>query len=343
MRFFAMNCSEVRENMFAIGKALLLLVFDLVFCYLFGTLINNKIWKKQENSIENTLIGFFAQQAVFQVLALAVYWKTAILHHLSILWAGTVLLIVGVTFLFARKHVKKGIQNLIFIVQQNRQIVLLGLFVMGLTAFYVATHGVADDDAMYYIGLVNTTASTDRIYQYNVYTGEVMSAMYGRRALVTFEIQSAVYAQICNLHALLVTRIFRACENVILTGFAVYLCGTQLFYKAVDREKKSVLLMIFYFLMQPMFANTIFTPATFLLRRGYEGKAFTANVIAIFVLYQIVRVLRTNQKKEIVLLLLICWGSVAVSTSAIVLCASEVAAIGVFSYVGLLIGRKATI
>ena len=326
--------------MFAIGKALLLLMFDLVFCFFFGTLINNKIWKKQENPIENTLIGFFAQQVLFQIFALAVYWKTAILHHLSILWTGVILFIIGFTLLTARVHLKRAIQNLIVIVQQNRQIVLLGLFVMGLTAFYVATHGVADDDAMYYIGLVNTTASTDRIYQYNVYTGEIMSAMYGRRALVTFEIQSAVYAQVWNLHALLVTRIFRACENVILTGFAVYLCGTQLFYKAEKREKKSVLLMIFYFFMLPMFANTIFTPATFLLRRGYEGKAFTANVIAVVVLYQIVRVLRTNQKKEIALLLLICWGSVAISTSAIVLCASEVAAIGVFGYVGMWIGRK---
>lgn len=326
--------------MFAVGKALILLMFDLVFCFFFGTLINNKIWKKQENPIENTLIGFFAQQAVFQILALFVYWKTEILHHLSTLWIGVVLLVIVITLLVARVHLKKGVQNLFRVVQQNRQIVFLGLLVMGLTAFYVATHGVADDDAMYYIGLVNTTVSTDRIYQYNVYTGEIMSAMYGRRALVTFEIQSAVYAQVWNLHALLVTRIFRACENVILTGFAVYLCGTQLFSKSVHREKKSVLLMIFYFFMLPMFANTIFTPATFLLRRGYEGKAFTANVIAIFVLYQIVRILRTNQKKEMVLLLLVCWGSVAVSTSAIVLCTSEVAAIGVFAYVGLLIGRK---
>ena len=326
--------------MFAIGKALFLLIFDIVFCFFFGTLINNKIWKKQENPIENTLIGFFAQQAVFQVLALGVYWKTAILHHLSILWMGVVLFVIGMTLLFARTQVKNSVKNLFSVVKKNRRIVLFGLLVMGLTAFYVATHGVADDDAMYYIGLVNTTASTDRIYQYNVYTGEIMSAMYGRRALVTFEIQSAVYAQVWNLHALLVTRIFRACENVILTGMAVYLCGTQLYDKAVDREKKSILLMIFYFFLLPMFANTIFTPATFLLRRGYEGKAFTANVIAIFVLYQIVRILRTNQKKEMGLLLLICWGSVAVSTSAIVLCASEVVAIGVFAYVGLWIRKK---
>lgn len=326
--------------MLAVGKALFLLVLDLVFCYLFGTVINNKIWKKKENLPENTLIGFFAQQAVFQVSALFIYWWTGVLHHLSMLWAGIILFIVAVSFLFAGKHVWKGITNTIEFIQQNKKIFWLGIFVLVLFCYYVSTHGVSDDDAIYYIGLVNTTVSTDRIYQYNVYTGEVMDAMYGRRALVTFEIQSAVYAQIFQIHALIVTRIFRACENVILTGMAVYLCGTQLFASAVQRCQKAIQTGIFYFLLQPSFVNTIFTPATFLLRRGYEGKAFTANVIALFVLYQIICILKTNSKKEMLLLLLICWGSVAVSTSAFVLCAGEIVAIGAFSYAALWINRR---
>jgi len=326
--------------MLAVGKALLVLLFDLVFCYLFGTLINNRILKKVENPLENTVMGFFAQQAVFQVLALLVYWKTAILHHLSILWIGTIAIVVLLTILFARKQVVCGLQKALSVIKQNKKIFVLGMVVVLLAAFYVATHGVSDDDAMYYIALVNTTASTDRIYQYNVYTGEIMDAMYGRRALVTFEIQSAVYAQIFHVHALLITRIFRACENVVLTAMSVYLCGSHIFHSAVDKHKKSMQLIIFYFMMQPLFVDTIFTPATFLLNRGYEGKAFTANVIALFVLYRVICALKTKNIKELFLLGVVCWGSVAVSTSAVALCGSEVIALYVVTYLGMWINEK---
>lgn len=326
--------------MLAVGKAVLVLMLDIVFSGLLGTLINNRIWKRAVNPAENMVMGFFAQQAIFQILALFVYWKTAVLHHLSVLWAVTAVLLVLIAIFWAGEQIKKEIEALCFFFRANRGIVLAGAAVLLLFCYYVSINGQSDEDAMYYIGLVNTTVSTDRIYQYNVYNGEPMSSIYGRRALVTFEIQSAVLAQIFDLHALLVTRIFRACENVLLTGMSVYLCAEQLYEKQEKKCQKAIQLMIVYFFAALMFADTIYTPAKFLLTRGYEGKAFTGNVIVLFLFHQIIKALRSKNRKACLAVLLVCWGSIAVSASAMLVTAAEVIVFLGFPFVGMWIVNK---
>ena len=51
---------------------------------------------------------------------------------------------------------------------------------------------------------------------------------YLRRALATYEIHSAMLCSVFQIPALVVTRITRACENVILTSMAVYLFGKKI-------------------------------------------------------------------------------------------------------------------
>ena len=318
--------------MLVVLKTLFVLFLDLTLCYLFGTIINNRILKKIENPIENILVGFFAEQALFQVLALLVHWKSPVLHHLSMLWMFIICMSVIMGIIFARKQMVSGIKKMMLVVNKNKLFFTLMVTLIVVFCYYVSTHGEINEDARYYIGLVNTTVSTDSIYQYNVYTGEQIASYYERRAFSTFEIQSAVLAQIFDIHALVITRIFRACQNVLLTCMTVYICATQLFYRSQNNHKKSMQLVMLYLLIQPIFANTIYTPSAFLLFRAYEGKAFAANVIALFVLYQAIRVLRTKQKKELFLFLLIWWGSIAVSMSAVVLVVCETVALLVPSY-----------
>ena len=83
-------------------------------------------------------------------------------------------------------------------------------------------NGEMNDDSTYYIGLINTTLTSGRLYKFNAYTGEQVHSLYLRRALVTFDINTAVACKIYHIHPLVITRITRASLNMIVTAGAVY-------------------------------------------------------------------------------------------------------------------------
>lgn len=106
-----------------------------------------------------------------------------------------------------------------------------GCFAM---CYYVSINGEMNDDSTYYIGLINTTLTSGRLYKFNAYTGEQVHSLYLRRALVTFDINTAVACKIYHIHPLVITRITRASLNMILTAGAVYLIGRNLFQEEKD-------------------------------------------------------------------------------------------------------------
>ena len=65
-----------------------------------------------------------------------------------------------------------------------------------IVCWYTTLNGELNDDSLYYIGVVNTTVTTDTMFQYNAYTGVAMPSHYFRRVLVTFEINAAVVCRI---------------------------------------------------------------------------------------------------------------------------------------------------
>ena len=104
----------------------------------------------------------------------------------------------------------------------------MGCFLFAM-CYYVSINGEMNDDSTYYIGLINTTLTSGRLYKFNAYTGEQVHSLYLRRALVTFDINTAVACKIYHIHPLVITRITRASLNMILTAGAVYLIGRNLF------------------------------------------------------------------------------------------------------------------
>lgn len=148
---------------------------------------------------------------------------------------------------------------------------LMGIFLL-VMCYYVSVNGEINDDSTYYIGLINTTLTSNRLYRFNAYTGEQVKSLYMRRALVTFDINTAVACKIYHIHPLVITRITRASLNVILSAGSVYLLGRTFSWK----RKRGILESRSIYLpcngMQLSFDNTIYTSAAFLLHRAYEGK-----------------------------------------------------------------------
>lgn len=305
--------------MLQICGAFCLLILELLIEYFVGSMLTRLLLKKDTNPGMNLLGGFVSCQVLFQILALGVVCTTRVLHHLSILWGICLTIFVPLSFLYSRDLVKKQIDAYTTLVKCNKGYFILCIVVILAFVYYTCINGEVNEDATYYIGLMTTTVETDSLFKYNVYTGLEMESFYLRRALATFEIQSAVISQISGIHPLIIARIFRTAQNVVLTSVAVLLCSKTLFWSKEEKGMaKAMLTMVVFWILQMSFAHTIYTPARFLLYRTYEAKAFAANFIVFFGIYLCVRLLRERNAGYVILLGVYLWGSMALSTSAVI-------------------------
>jgi len=305
--------------MLQICGALCLLILELLIEYLVGAMFTKLLLKKDTNPGMNLLVGFMLVQVLFQVLALGVLCTTRVLHHLSFAWGICLVILVPLSYWQSRNTLKKQADTCIAIIKQNKGCFMLCALVVLAFVYYTCINGESNEDAAYYIGLMTTSVETDSLFKYNVYTGMEMESFYLRRALATFEIQGAVISQIFGIHPLIIARIFRASQNVLLTSVAVILCGKTMFWRKEEKGvAKAMLATVVFWILQFPFAQTIYTPASFLLYRTYEAKAFTSNFVVLAGIYLCVQLLRERKKEYIVLLGVYVWSSAALSTSAMI-------------------------
>ncbi len=307
-----------------IFKALLLLVIEIITEYFIGTMLVKAVLKRDDSPGMNLLVGFIADQVLFQVFCLAVTQVTGVLHHLTIIWGVMRLAVLLFSIIIGRDIARKQWFEYAAVIKAHKIITITAILVIMAFCWYASINGERNDDADYYIALMTTTLDTDTLFKYNAYTGIELDSLYLRRALVTFEVQGAVLSQLAGIHPLVTARVFRACQNVLLTSAAVLLCANTLFWrKEKDRAEHSLLTLIIFWILQPPFANTIYTPAAFLLYRAYEAKAFTANLIVLFGIYLCVQVLRERNGRYLLIIGMFLWGSLALSTSAFVVAFAE--------------------
>jgi len=326
----------------AVVRTILILLIEMAVCYFLGTASNRILLRRKCNRIaERLIIGFLVLQILFQICAIPFIYFDTTLTLLAKAWTVVILVVLLGSVVLVRKELRgdiKGIGNDL----KKKKAITVGLcLVIIAMCYYVAINGERNEDSAYYIGLINTTLSMDSMYRFNVYNGYGMESLYLRRVLTTFDIHSAVLCKMFGVHPLILARVGRASLNVILTAAATYLMGTR-FFRKDNRdvaERKASLLVIISFVMCFLFAGNIYTSATFLLTRAYEGKAFAANVLVLFTTYICLRHITEDRKNNWLLYLLTLWGSIAVSSSALVVNAM---AMGVFMlpYYGIKIIRK---
>ena len=307
--------------MLAIIKAIFILLLEIIIFYIFGTFSDKVLMSGRESRVsERVIVGFFLLQIMFQICSFPFIYFDTSLTLLTRVWAALLCVVLCVGVLITKKELLKGVKGIAGYIKERKWVVgVLFLAVMAM-CYYVSINGERNEDSMYYIGLINTSLSMDSMYRFNVYNGFGMESLYARRALVTFDIHSAVLCKIFNVHPLVLVRYGRASLNVVLTAMATYLVGTMLYRKesVAVAEKKACVLVIVVFIVNFLFAGNIYTSAMFLLTRAYEGKSFAGNVLVIFTLYICLKHIMKFDKRDVILLVVILWGSLAISTSAIV-------------------------
>jgi hypothetical protein len=319
-------------------RAILALLADLLVCYLCGELVLYNFYRRICHPFSNILVGFLLGQSIFEVVTLGCYFLGKGLAEVTVLWlilAGVLCIAGGWTWI---RHIRaaghgpaaemqkhSGHDPEAGAQQRAESPRLMWIAVAGAVAtvllfcYYVSVNGEFKADSRYYIPLVNTTLTTGTLFQYNPYNGIYGDAWFLRRALATYEIHSAMLCKVFQLHALVVTRITRACENVILTSMAVYLLGRKILWRMeTNRGKaqiKSCCLVMVFLWFQQVYALTYPSSAMFFLTRAYEGKALIANALVLFTMYLCAEFLLRRQKRYLLLLGIALWGATAVSST----------------------------
>ena len=169
---------------------------------------------------------------------------------------------------------------------------------IGIQLYFVAAlqeNGSAD--AAYYVGSVTTNLATDSISSFDPYTGKALDFFNIRYVFSMYPAANAVLCRLTGLHPLVVTKVILCMMTVVLS----YLVYAQI-GKALLKEKQMVWVLLCFISVVNLNFHTIFSNASFLLTRGYEGKAVLCNIILPFLFYLGLRMYQEKNGKRVWLL-----------------------------------------
>lgn len=278
------------------GELVLAGVLVIAHCLIYimcGTVFLNSI-KSTRYSLVNSLIsGFFVYHGVFQFVTLPCTLLKLPLSLVVNIWSVVVVLLI----IFCVVRYSKVILTAILRLFSKENITDIWTYIFfGFIAFeiiVVCMDQYQSFDSAYYIGNVNTMLYTDRMYLHDPYTGFETGVLSYRYALASLSTHSAVVCRWFPISPLVEMRITVGVIDVILANVVVYLIGRTIFtekYMAKILGTINIILGIFF--------NPIYSPSAFLLNRGYEGKAFCANVVIPMTLLVCIWICKDVENKE---------------------------------------------
>lgn len=315
-----------------------ILLLTIMIYYLLGRAFCVKC-RLRPAAPEIVCIGFFFYFAVFQVIAEIMILTRQRLHLLGMVWMALLVLLLAAAAVIVWRDGKQG-HAAMDSLQDGRQghaamdswqhgtyrpaAVVTGRLLLALmTAAVLCECATAvlmqrkiGWDFAYYIGNMTTSVATDTMYVYDGSSGLMRSHLELRYALSSFYMNTAWISQLTGISALVLQKYVTGVLCVLLTNAVVYSFAREVFRG--DRTKTAVLVTVSVILT--IFWDVYDTTAQFLLLRGYEAKAYCANVVlpmVCFLLYCIWK--HSTDRRRWAQLFLVAFASVAVSMSSLVL------------------------
>lgn len=269
---------------------------------------------------EIVCLGFFLYFGAFQVIALIMIFTQQKLHVLGFTWGIILLLLAAMSIDVIYKERK---ENRAAQAEPAGTEKWEGLFLAALIAAIVCEcltglllqRSIGWDFA-YYIGNMSTSVATDTMYVYDGSSGMKLSHLELRYALSGFYMNTAWIAQLVHVPAILVQKYVVGVADILLADAALYSFASEVF----GRNKKKSALLVTIVIVMTVFWDVYDTSAQFLLLRGYEAKAYCANVVLPMTAYLLYRIWkRDDRMQNWAELFLVAFASVAVSMSSVML------------------------
>ena len=260
-----------------------MLILLLILAPLGTGLLMNRCMEAEKRSLGIVYIsGFLILLGAFQLIAVPVIFLDAWgFPTIVTIYTVVVTLLTGGGIIHAlhlwrkegRLVVKKACYDKKITVIQLQW--LLVFVLIGFQLFMAISYASFDGDDAYYVVHSVITEETNTLYRISPYTGR-SAGLDMRHSMAVFPIWISYLARMSGVHATIVSHTILPVVLIPLTYLIYYEIG-----KKLCKEKKTQLptFMIFVCMLQ-MFGNvSIYSNATFLLMRTWQGKSMLANVV----------------------------------------------------------------
>lgn len=281
-------------------------LFFVLFSLGSYVLIDQK--KRQIPAASFCIFGFILYFFLFEFIAFPMMVLQRPLSELSIVWGILLGILVIVSCIKFGPYWIGRWKN-----REEKQY-CASFFVMivlvGVQCAFVALWTDNSPDAAYYVANVTANVATDTINIYEPFTGIPQEQFYVRYLFGLYPVHNSVASQVTGIHPLVLTKTVMSVATVILS----YLVYAMIGEKLTGGNRKQVWRTLSFLAVIQFFFHTVYSNASFLLTRGYEGKAILANVVLPFVLY-LALCLMENIDDRMSWFLLFCTGIAGVDIS----------------------------
>lgn len=262
-------------------KIMFLFLFQSFLFFCFGSLTLHFTTKKITSLCMSMICGFLVFFAVFELIALPMILLKSPLSGLSVVWMVISLAAAAAAIFFCRHEWLLLFYGIRQKIKAHSFGILLLVTSMLLQIWIVGTHVDLGADASYYVAKVTTDVYHNSMGLYDPFTGNPLEYFNVRYLFSCFPEYNAVISQTFGVHPLIQAKTILPEIIIIITNMLYYQLGRLLFKGS--RPKAALFVAIICAIN--LYSNTIYTVATFLLLRTYEGKAILANIILTGILY----------------------------------------------------------
>lgn len=267
-------------------------------------------YKNRHTLINSYIYGWMLMLAVFEVLAVPLVFLKASLKELTMIW-GAIVILLGVAGLYCGRSIFSEWEKARIQWNFQKGIFILLCFIQ-IFLVVILQHSDADDN--YFIGIANTSLSTDTLLRYDAYTGMPAESFPLRYVFSPFPLFWACVSRITGIHPAILAHTIFPVILILIAYLIIYEISVEIF-----KEPQKSLLFCNIMAVLVLFGNySIYTVSSFMLFRIWQGKAIVASIILpLLVLWFI------NEEKrgikEFIMLLVIVLAGCGVSSMGIVL------------------------
>ena len=232
---------------------------------------------RDRNIIINFVVGFLANLALFQLIAIPLILCSCSFNLLYYTYLFVILCITIISIIVNIKEFKAIITNTINEIKSNSKLLMLCVIALiGLQIFISIYYTHIDDDDTIYVGTSTTTLGTNSMYIADARTGKNYNTFPKKYALAPFSIYVSVISKCSLIHPAIIAHTVLPSVLIFLSYMVYLLIGNELF----DGNKKSAILFLIILSIVNLWGN--YSPKTnysFLLFRIWQGKAILANIV----------------------------------------------------------------
>lgn len=313
-------------------ELLLIILWMMIVPFLVGALVINKLFKEKVIDLLLAIVcGAICMLAVFYILVIPMLYLKMSLNILVISWSVIMLILCGLSIAINRGKIKDAFRNSLSKIRNLSFIAVLVILLVIAQGFLAAYYQHSDADDAFFVAASATAISTDSIFQFDPYSGLPIPFYPPRYVLAPFPIFVAVLSKVMLIHPTIISHTIFPAVLIPLSYIIWGLLGRKFF----PGRSISVFYFMLFLCVLNIFGNTsIYTNATFLLFRIWQGKSVLANIVIPAILYFSYRTMPKDSGFGAWLMLFACaLAACLVSSMGVVLAFFMIIGIGVvFSF-----------